>query len=115
MRYKFPRQKRLLTEKQIKKVFEKTRQKITTKFFNVYFCDNDQVYSRLGIIVPKKNVNKATKRNRFKRVIREFFRLHQYRLKGEIDLLVLVKQGSENLSKKEMDLCLKKQLQELIV
>lgn len=114
MRYKFPRQKRLLTERQIKKVFEKTRQKITNKFFNVYFCDNDQMYSRLGVIIPKKNINKATKRNSFKRVIREFFRLYQNKLKEKNDILVLVKKGSEKLSKKEMGLCLEKQLKELI-
>jgi ribonuclease P protein component len=39
-------------------------------------------YPRLGMIVPKRAVALATRRNRLKRLIREWFRLNQARLSG---------------------------------
>jgi len=39
-------------------------------------------YARLGMIVPKRAVALATRRNRLRRVIREWFRLNQTRFAG---------------------------------
>ncbi|HXC40544.1 MAG TPA: ribonuclease P protein component [Burkholderiales bacterium] len=39
-------------------------------------------YARLGMIVPKRAVALATRRNRLRRVIREWFRLNQARFAG---------------------------------
>lgn len=51
---------------------------------------NDTVQARLGIIVGKKKVRKANKRNTIKRVIRESFRHNQQNLKG-FDIVVIAK------------------------
>ena len=41
----------------------------------------------------KKEVGQATYRNRVKRYLREFFRLHKDQIKGSFDLVILVKKG----------------------
>lgn len=51
---------------------------------------------RLGIIVPKSCVGKAHQRNKIKRVIREYFRLHREKFPRG-DLLVIAKSPSESL------------------
>lgn len=54
-------------------------------------------YSRLGIIVSKKNLKLATKRNNFKRVIREYFRLHQIQL-PPLDIVMIARRGCGDFS-----------------
>ncbi|MBL6988982.1 MAG: ribonuclease P protein component [Bacteriovoracaceae bacterium] len=54
----------------------------------------NQTNTRIGISVSKK-VGKAIRRNRIKRIIREFFRLSNYRYLG-IDILFVV---SPNINK----------------
>jgi ribonuclease P protein component len=39
-------------------------------------------HARLGMIVPKKVLSRAVDRNRLKRLLREWFRLHQCQLTG---------------------------------
>jgi ribonuclease P protein component len=43
--------------------------------------------------VVKKEVGPATFRNRMKRYIREFFRLHKHLIRGSFDIVLLVKKG----------------------
>lgn len=50
---------------------------------------NEAHAARLGLIVPKRILDKAVDRNRAKRLLREWFRLHQDRLAGR-DVLVRV-------------------------
>jgi ribonuclease P protein component len=57
---------------------------------------NGLAFSRLGIVVPKKYYKKAVKRNRIKRCIREWFRLHKHLLSSPgKDIVVVVLPGLE--------------------
>ena len=111
MKYNFPRRSHLVTEAQFKKVY-KARQKIFSEIFTVYYCYNNIDYPRLGVIVPKKKVKSAVKRNCFKRITREWFRLNQNQLK-HIDIVVVVTGKAADLSRKEIGFLLEKQRSKL--
>lgn len=54
----------------------------------VYGCDNELPYPRLGLSVSRK-VGNAVVRNRWKRLIREAFRLTRPQLPEGMDLIVI--------------------------
>jgi ribonuclease P protein component len=117
MKHTFPRELRLVSEPQFKHVFKNTQQKITAGIFNIYSCCNGCAYPRVGIIVPKRNVGKATARNHLKRLVREYFRLKQWGLK-KIDLVFFVNKKMQVAKKKdikgeEIRLCLEAQMGKL--
>ena len=53
--------------------------------------------TRLGITASRK-VGGAVERNRAKRLVREFFRLHRAKLQPGSDIVVIVRAGAEKLS-----------------
>jgi ribonuclease P protein component len=57
----------------------------------VYAVENGLVYPRLGISVSRKKIKTAVARNRFKRLIREAFRLGKAELPPGVDLVVVPK------------------------
>ncbi len=57
---------------------------------DVHIRPNALAYARLGLIVSRKVVRQATRRNRYKRLMREIFRLQQHELSG-LDLIARVK------------------------
>ena len=63
-------------------------------------------------MIAKRNVKRATDRNRIKRVIKEYGRLNQKRIKGN-DILVICYKGIDKLSNQELTACLEKRLQQL--
>jgi ribonuclease P protein component len=62
------------------------------KHFIVITKKNSLGIKRLGITVGKK-VGNAVKRNRIKRILREFFRLNKSRLSASQDILIIAKVG----------------------
>lgn len=60
------------------------------KFFNLVYLSNDLGFSRVAVVVSKK-VGNAVQRNKIKRRMRALFRTNKDRLKGSLDLMVIVK------------------------
>lgn len=57
---------------------------------DVHLRPNARGHARLGLIVPRKVVALATRRNHYRRLMREAFRLQQHEL-GGLDLIARVK------------------------
>jgi len=64
----------------------------SSKNFVLFTLKNENDIHRLGLVV-KKEVGLATFRNRMKRYLREFFRLHKRQIRGSFDIVILVKKG----------------------
>ncbi len=58
--------------------------------------------SRLGISVSKKKMKRAVDRNRFKRLVREAFRLHRSELPESLDYVVVPNRGDVRLRFEEV-------------
>lgn len=71
--------------------------KYNSPHFRIWICPNQLPYRRLGIVVSKK-VGSAVKRNRVKRLIREFFRLHKEEFLKSCDFIIQAKEGADNLT-----------------
>ena len=72
-----------------------TGRKIQNEHFIAVFAPNQHGRSRIGITVTKK-IGPAVKRNRIKRIVREYFRLNRHNLKGNWDInLIAKKRGVE--------------------
>jgi ribonuclease P protein component len=70
----------------------KSGKRLPSPNFILFSQKNENQLHRLGIVV-KKEVGLATYRNRVRRYLREFFRLHKDQIKGSFDLIILVKKG----------------------
>jgi ribonuclease P protein component len=72
----------------------------SSKHFTTIICSNTQGVKRLGITVTKK-VGNAVKRNRIKRLIREFFRLNKALFPAGNDFIIMAKRNMPPLTYQE--------------
>lgn len=82
-------------------------------YFTVLARHNDKEYARLGLIIAKRIIKSAVRRNAIRRLIRESFRLHQHTLAG-LDIVVLVRCELPLQNNQVIYECLKQQWQKLI-
>ncbi|WP_021029234.1 ribonuclease P protein component [Litchfieldella anticariensis] len=92
----FPRQLRLLTAGDYRRVFDQAAFKVHGKGLLALACNNDLGHPRVGLVFSKKNVRRAVDRNHLKRLVRESFRLQQHRLPA-VDIVVLSRRGVREL------------------
>lgn len=73
----------------------------STEHFKVLICPNNLSQRRLGITASRK-IGSAVKRNRVKRLLREFFRLHKLQLPPSTDILFIAQPGADTLDYKRL-------------
>jgi len=94
-RYSFKRHERLSGRLAFDLVKAKGK-KIKGRSLIFNYMPNGLSFSRLGVVVPKKYYKKAVERNRIRRCVREWFRLHKYLLASPPkDVVVVALPGIE--------------------
>ena len=89
--FQFTRNERISQPQDFKRVMKFGR-RLSSKNFVLFTIRNNYEFNRLGLVV-KKEVGLATFRNRIKRYLREFFRLHKHQIRGSFDLVIMVKKA----------------------
>lgn len=87
--FSFPKEDRLLKPEEFSRV-RRGGKRLSTRSFTLYLAPNGLGRTRLGLSVSAKT-GKAVKRNRAKRLIREFFRLNRDLFPESTDVLVTAK------------------------
>ncbi|MHC4266845.1 MAG: ribonuclease P protein component [Planctomycetota bacterium] len=96
MDQRFTKKERLRKRREFQQVFENGK-KYGNDQVKIYALLNDVSISRLGLVVGKKFGN-APRRNRFKRIFREAFRLNKRLLNISVDIIVIPRPGLKELT-----------------
>jgi len=91
----FPPTARLSAPGHYQSVFDAPTYKVNGRAFLLLARVTEAEYSRLGIIVAKKHIRRASHRNRVKRLVREHFRLTD--LSVHLDLVVLARAAADQM------------------
>ena len=78
-----------------RRVFDNPEYKVSSGGFLLLAAPGATLTSRLGVVVAKKHVRRAVRRNRIKRLVREQFRRHPF--DKTIDLVVLARSGADQM------------------
>ncbi|MFM7274397.1 MAG: ribonuclease P protein component [Gammaproteobacteria bacterium] len=92
----FPRTARLLQPREFSGIFENPQFRLSAGEVMLLAAGTDHGSARLGIVIGKKVCKHASKRNRFKRVVRESFRQQRGTL-GAVDIVILARRGVAEL------------------
>jgi len=76
-------------------VFDSPAFKVSSAAFLLLAQHAENSRSRIGVIVAKKHVKLATRRNRLKRLVREQFRLNLFH--PSLDLVVLARSAADSM------------------
>lgn len=97
----FSREKRLLSPRQFKAVFDSPTGKVPGRQVLLLARPNGLEHPRLGMVIGKKSVKLSVERNRIKRQIRESFRLHQLEL-SNWDIVIVARRGVADQTNAEL-------------
>jgi len=89
--FRFNKKERITEPQDFRRVMRLGR-KHSSRSFKLFIEEGGKTFHRLGI-VTKKEIGPAAFRNRMKRYVREFFRLHKHRIRGSYDIILLMKRG----------------------
>ncbi|WP_346355146.1 ribonuclease P protein component [Azotosporobacter soli] len=110
MKYKLPKSGRLHDNSQFQTVY-RTGRSVANRMAVLHLVPNEQAISRIGFAAGKRLGN-AVVRNRVKRLLREAYRLQQFRVKPGFDMVLVGRQAliEADLQKTVnafLDLCLR--------
>ena len=97
----FCREKRLLTPRHFKTVFDSPTGKVPGKNLLLLARENALDHPRLGMVIGKKSIKLSVERNSVKRQIRESFRCNQEVLSGW-DIVIVARKGLGDLDNAEL-------------
>jgi ribonuclease P protein component len=97
----FTKQHRLSGRSDFENVMKAPLHRLGTDVFLLLAQANALTHGRLGLIVAKKSVKRATRRNWVKRQCREYFRCQQHKI-GHFDIVILARKGIADLSHDEL-------------
>ncbi|WP_455920912.1 ribonuclease P protein component [Pseudomonas putida] len=97
----YSREKRLLTARHFKAVFDSPTGKVPGKNLLLLARENELGHPRLGLVIGKKSVKLSVQRNRLKRLMRDSFRLHQDILVGW-DIVIIARKGLGDVENPEL-------------
>lgn len=86
-KYSFPLEKRIRKGEEYKQLFTKGK-RYYSKHCRIYIAFESE-QRKMGVVISRK-IKGSVIRNRHKRLIREFFRLNQLRLKPGLKLVIFV-------------------------
>jgi ribonuclease P protein component len=89
--FKFPKRERLTHPQEFRSVM-KFGKKIPSRNLILFLKENNSQAHRLGLVVSRE-VGSAAYRNRIKRFIREYFRHYKNRIRGTLDVVILVRKN----------------------
>ncbi|MFQ6069653.1 MAG: ribonuclease P protein component [Candidatus Aminicenantales bacterium] len=95
MKETFPPRERIRKKKDFSLLYREGKH-YKGKYFNLVYLPNNLCFSRMAVIVSKK-IGKAVIRNKLKRRIRELFRRNKHLFQENIDILIVVKNGIQEL------------------
>ncbi|MCZ6828324.1 MAG: ribonuclease P protein component [Gammaproteobacteria bacterium] len=108
----FSRHRRLRNAADYKRVFDAADSRASHKHLLLLGRYNHQPQCRLGLVIAKKHVKLAARRNRIKRVTREFFRCCPA-IENNLDVIMLARQGVDQLDNATLSSILRQQWQKL--
>jgi ribonuclease P protein component len=101
-RYAFTKSERLRRRSEFSALFQSGK-RVHSPYLTVILSANTSGMRRLGLVVGKKVGKAAVRRNRMKRLLREFFRLNKHRLPASQDILIVARKDFSSM--KCQDLC----------
>jgi ribonuclease P protein component len=99
LQYSFTKADRILKRREFHALANSGR-RIQNEYFIAVFSPGRHGRSRLGVTVTKK-VGGAVKRNRIKRLVREFFRLNRHFISGVWDINIIAKNQIADISSEQ--------------
>ncbi|MHC4607700.1 MAG: ribonuclease P protein component [Planctomycetota bacterium] len=100
MKRTLPKGARIKKKAEIDRVYKKGR-RARGRLLKAHILKNDLGSARLAVSVPKR-LGSAVKRNRWKRLIRESFRLHRLDMPA-VDLLVIPNRPPGDLKRQDVE------------
>ena len=108
----FPRHHRVKTWPEFKQVLRKGK-RFYHPYLTLYHYPNGLEISRLGVIISKRNVRLATRRNTMRRIARETYRCSARQIPG-MDCVVIFQAGANKGNKRLLKQCLEQLITKLV-